>query len=510
MRTALLRLFVLALLAAGPAVAQIGIPSIGGAALDSTLLRFNPVSRLAAGLGFTTIKGGPEQGDFLLLQLQPEFDLGAIGAPQLGLGIDAPLRFQLAGGDTTRSALSFRGEDYNDTNEILAVLRYVRYGQKSGGQALYARFGALDFARIGYGGLVESYRNEVGEDARQRGGALDLDLGGVGFESMYGTFSEAGVYAARGFVRPLRAIGGEAGGWNDITLGVTVAGDLNPESGFVNAAAPGQPFVLGRNADGSPTADGVAATADRGRLRALGIDLGMQLASNPLFQAGVYANGNHLTDGAGRAGSGGGLGVLFSFTPPQNTGSRLDLRLEAVFNGAGYQPSVFNAFYEVDRLIAIDSVAVGTNPQTGDPTFATRFQSRRNVMGAQPRQGGVIGQVSGVVAGVLLISGRYQQLFDAASTGWLHMGADLLIPGGRAFARAGLDRWNIGGDATTNTDLEGRDFQLQAQAGVQLLPTLMLGVNAQRAFSPVYASGEVVDYLRQDRVEPVVQFVLPF
>lgn len=503
--------FVALLLAAAvPASAQIGIPSIGGASLDSTLLRFNPVSRLAAGLGFTAIDGGEGQGEFLLLQLQPEFDLGAIGAPQLGFGIDAPLRFQLAGGDSTRSALSFRKEDYDDTNEILAVLRYVRYGQKNGAEALYARFGALDFARIGYGGLVESYRNEVGEDARQRGGALDLDLGGVGFESLYGTFSEAGVYAGRAFVRPLRLTGGEAGGWNDITVGVTLAGDLNPESGFVNADTTGQPFLLNRTDEGAPTADGLLTTADRGRLRAIGVDIGLQIAANPLFQTGLYANVNRLSDGGPDAATGGGLGVLFSFTPPQGTATRVDVRLEAVLNGAGYQPSTFNAFYEVDRLIAVDSVVVATDPVSGAATYATRFQSRRNVLAAQPRQGGLIGQLSGVLGGVLLLNGRYQQLFDAGSTGWLHMGADLMIPGGRAFARAGLDRWNIGGDQMTNTDPEGKSFQLQAQAGVYVLPTLMIGGIAQRAFSPVYNAGEVVDYLRQDRIEPVIQFVMPF
>jgi|GEM_PF-5665035 len=506
------RFLLLALLVAAPAFApvsaQIGIPTLGGGAVDSLIQRFNPVSQVAAGLGFTTISGGEAEGQYLMLQLRPEFDLGAVGIPQLGIGIDAPLRFQVAGGDSSASAFRFRSEDYDDANERLAVLRYIRYGQKASGQALYARFGALDFARVGYGSLVESYRNEVGEGARQRGGAFDLDFGGVGVETLYGTFSEAGVYAGRAFVRPLRLMGGEAGGWNDLTVGVTVAGDLNPEGGFVSAESLGQPFFLATDADGNPTAEGLAGTADRGTLRALGVDLGMRLASNPLYNAGVYANVNRLSDGSMNA-TGGGLGVLFSFTPPEGTASRIDLRVEAVLNGAGYQPSPFNAFYEIDRLIAVDSVQTGTDTN-GDPVYSTRFQSRRNQMAAAPRQGGLIGQLSGVLAGVLLLDGRYQQLFDASSTGWLHLGADLLIPGGRAFARAGLDRWNIGGNAATNTDPEGRDFQLQAEAGVYLMPTLMVGGIAQRAFSPVYLGNEVVDYRKQDRVEPVVRFVMPF
>ncbi len=506
------RLFLLALLAAAPAAtpasAQIGIPQLGGGAVDSLIQRFNPVSQLAAGIGFATINGGEAEGQYLMLQLRPEFDLGAVGVPQLGIGLDAPLRFQVAGGDSSASAFRFRSEDYDDANERLAIFRYVRYGQKASGQALYARFGALDFARVGYGSLVESYRNEIGEGARQRGGALDLDLGGIGVETLYGTFSEAGVYAGRAFVRPLRLMGGEAGGWNDITIGVTLAGDLNPEAGFVSADSLGQPFFLATDAEGNPTAEGLAGTADRGKMRALGVDLGMRLASSPLYNAGVYANVNRLSDDVSSA-TGGGLGVLFSFTPPAGTASRLDLRIEAVLNNAGYQPSPFNAFYEIDRLIAVDSVEV-TDPGTGETSYRTRFQSRRNQMATAPRQGGLIGQLSGVLAGVLLLDGRYQQLFDEASTGWLHLGADLLIPGGRAFARAGLDRWNIGGSQLTNTDPEGRDFQLQAEAGIYLMPTLMIGGIAQRAFSPVYLGNEVVDVRRQDRVEPVVRFVMPF
>lgn len=509
------RALALALLVAlplgAPASAQIGIPVIGSTPVDSLLLRFSPVSRLAAGVGFAAISGGTADGQFLMLQLQPEFDLGAVGVPQLGIGFDAPLRFQLAGGDSAATALRFRREDYDTGAERLAVIRYIRFGQKNGREALYARLGALDFARVGYGSLVESYRNEVGEDERRRGGAFDLDLGGLGVESLYGTFPEAGVYALRGFTRPLRLMGRGEGGWNDLTLGLTVAGDLSPQSGFVHASADslGQPFFLGRDANGNPTADGVASTVDRGRLRAIGVDLGLRLAQTPMMNAGVYLNANRLSD-SGPGATGGGLGMLLSFTPPAGTASRLDVRVEAVLNGAGYQPSPFNAFYEVDRLIAVDSVAV-RDPDTGDVTgYRTRFQSRRNTMAAAPRQGGLVGQLSGVLGGLVLLNGRYQQLFDAGSTGWFHLAADFVLPGGRAFARAGLDRWNIGGNALTNTDPEGRNFQLQAEAGIYLARSLMLGVIAQRAFSPVYLDNEVVDYRRQDRLEPVVQFVMPF
>ena len=506
-RTALAAL--LALLVAPAPRAQVGIPQIPGMAVDSTLLRFNPVSRLAAGLGFTTIDGGTEQGQFLLLQFQPEVNLRAVGIPQVGFGLDAALRFQISGGDDSTSAFRFRDEDYNDPNEILSIIRYVRYGHKGSEDALYARFGAVDFGRIGYGTLVEAYRNEVGQDARRRGVEFDVDLGGFGVETLYGTFATPGVYAGRGFVRPLRLMGGEGGGLNDLTLGVTVAGDLNSRGGFVNTDSLGQPFFLNTGTDGTPTADGLAGVEDRGRLQALGLDLGLRLASNGLANIGVYANATRFsgTDTGGGGGTGAGLGVLLSLAPPEATGTRFDARLEAVYGGAGYMPSYFNAFYEVERLLVVDSVTVAT---PAGPARRARYQSRRNELAASPSQAGIIGQASAVLLGLFRVEGRYQQLFDVGSTGWFHVGADLLAPSNRGYVRAGMDRWNIGGDGTTNADAEGRDFSLQAEVGVHLSPYLLVGGIAQRAFAPVYANNTVVDYRRQDRLAPVVQFVMPF
>ncbi len=496
-------------LLAVPARAQIGLPQIPGTAIDETLLRFNPVSQLAAGLGFSTIDGGAGQGNYLLFQIQPEFDLRAAGIPEVGLGIDAPLRFQV-GGDST-GTLRFRSEDYDDRNEVLSVLRYVRYGEKGADRAVYARFGAIDFGRIGYGTLVEAYRNEVGQDARTRGAAFDLDLGGVGVETLYGSFTRPGVYAGRGYVRPFRLMGYPEGGLADLTVGVTVAGDLNQRGGYVNTAEPGQPFFLETAADGTPTAEGALGVADRGTLGALGIDVGLRLTQPGLLGLGVYANATRFADTAadGGAGIGGGIGVLLSIAPPEATGTRFDARLEAVYGGSGYLPSVFNAFYEVERLYVADSVDVA-GPLPGETVRRARYQSRRNALTAAPSQGGIVGQASAVFLGAIRVEGRYQQLFETGATGWFHVGADLLLPNNVATLRAGIDRWNIGGDETTNEDAEGRNLSMQAELGVHLTPYLLVGGRAQRAFAPIYAEGRVVDFIRQDRLEPIVQAVLPF
>ena len=206
---------------------------------------------------------------------------------------------------------------------------------------------------------------------------------------------------------------------------------------------------------------------------------------------------------------GGSAGVLLTVAPPEATGTRFDARLEAIYGGQGYLPSLFNAFYEVERLLVVDSVSVA-GPLPGDVVRQARYQSRRNALTAAPSQGGVVGQASVVLLGFLRVEGRYQQLFDTGATGWAHAGADLLLPNNIAFLRAGLDRWNIGGSQTTNGDPEGRNMAMKAEVGVHLSPYLLVGGIAERAFSPVYQDGQVVDFLRQDRLQPVVQAVLPF
>ena len=490
-----------ALAVSAAASAQITVPRIPGTPLDSSLVGlFDPVSQLSAGLGLTSIDGGDDDGEFFLLDLSPEFNLAPLGLRQVGLGLDAPLRFQVGGGEDG-SGFQFRSEDYDEQNEVLSIIRYVRYGRKQGNEALYARFGAIDFGRIGYGSLVEGYRNEVGEDGRTRGGAFDLDLAGIGVETLYGSFTEAGVYAGRGFIRPFRVLGGSEGGLNNLEIGVTVAGDLNSEGGFVNADAPGEPFALGAGPDGGPTADGVAGVGDEGALRAYGLDVGLRLTGSDAYQLGLYADVTHL-DGYGT----GGGGLLLTVNPP-GTATFLSFRLGAIYEGEQFTPTLFNAFYEVDRLVRVDSVM---NAETG--RREARFQSRRNLLlAADEASGGVVAQMSGILAGLVRVEGRFQQDFATAEGGWLHLGADLRLPGGFATARAGLDAWNIGGDddEPALSGMGAGDYRLSAEATLQPHPNLAIGLTAASEFAPVYEGGEVIDQVRQDRFEPVVRLVLP-
>jgi hypothetical protein len=512
------------LVAPRPARAQLGA-LLPGMSVDSTAYAFSPTNLLGAALGITSFSGGLADGEYLTLTIQPEVDLTALGLAQVGVGVYAPLRFQLhAGDDTTDTGgFRFRREDYDDANELLSIIRYVRYGQKSGGQALYARFGMLDGASVGYGQLVSFYRNEVGNDARRRGLALDVDLGMLGVETLYGTLADAGVYAARGYLRPFwrPAETGGGGGLGALALGVTLAGDLDGDGAYVNPDSSGAPFV--RPAD-VPAADslGFARGVEDGRLTTFGVDLAFPFLQGDGFALAAYADAAKILD----YGWGGGGGLGLSIAPPAGL-ARFDARLELRYLGARYLPSFFNAFYEVERSRIVDSTAV----DVGLPSerMVPVVQTRRNELLAQGEsQGGIFGALAGTVLGLFRIEGTYQQLFGSdgeagalarggsaageRGTGWLHLGATLGRPGQDLLVgRASFDRWNIGGDRSTLVSENDALFQAEVSAG--LVQYVQLGLIYENAFQPIYEEGDqgkLLGHRRQNRFEPRVALLLPF
>lgn len=503
----------LALAAPRPAAAQFGT-LLPGLSVDSTALNLTPTNLLAAAFGITSFSGGLADGEYLTLTLQPEVDLSAIGLNEVGFGMYAPLRFQINAGDDTTSSggLRFREEDYDDPNELLSIIRYVRYGQKNGDQALYARFGSLDGANVGYGSMLSFYRNEVGTDARRRGLAFDLDAGLMGVETVYGSFTDPGVYAARGYVRPFwvpEELGGGLG-LSALALGFTLAGDLERAGGYVNPDSSGAPFVLPDALVGTPP-PGAAVGREDGGLTTVGVDLALPFAQGDGFALAAFADLSKILD----YGWGGGAGLGLSLTPPAGL-ARFDARLELRYLGAHYIPRYFNAFYEVERIRQVDSTDV---PLDGGGTQrVAQYQTRRNELLAQTESyGGLFGALAGTVFGVFRVEGTYQQLFETGGTGWLHLGATLGRPGrDLLIARASFDRWNIGGDATTLTTDADALFQAEVSAG--LMRYLQLGLVYENAFQPIFegegaeraSSNRVVGHRRQSRFEPRVQLLFPF
>ncbi len=502
-------LLALALATPRPAAAQLGT-LLPGISPDTTALNLSPANLIAGSLGITSFSGGLADGEYLTLTLQPEIDLSAIGLNDVGFGVYAPLRFQIVAGDDTSASggFRFREEDYDDPGEILSIIRYVRYGQKNGDQSLYARFGLLDGANVGYGSMLSFYRNEVGNDQRRRGLAFDVDAGMLGVETVFGSFSNPGVYAARGYVRPFWQPSEAGGGFglSALAVGLTLAGDVDPTGGYVNPDSSGAPFFLSNDESGTPPPAGAVVARDDGALTTVGVDLAMPFVQGDGFALAAFADVSKILD----YGWGGGAGLGLALTPPAGL-ARIDARLELRYLGAHYIPRYFNAFYEVDRIRVVDSVAVPVD--SGGTRMVPRFQTRRNELLAQDESyGGLFGTLGATFLGLFHLEGTYQQLFEDGGTGWFHLGGTLGRPGrDLVVGRLGFDVWNIGGSRETLTTTS--DMLFQAEVSTGLIRYVQLGLVYENAFQPIFDdvdSGKVLGHRRQTRFEPRVQLLLPF
>jgi len=431
---------------------------------------------VGGGLGFTYLVN--EQGEaepYLLLTLRPELSFG-----KLGVGIATDLRINIE----TRQ---IRKEDWDSFEDFLAAIRYVRYSQKYS-RGLYARYGALDAARLGYGQQVYLYKNELGLDIRKRGLALDYDGGFAGFESLWSNFAQAEVFGGRVFVRPLHRMTMPV--IRNLTLGITVSGDLNTNVSYVNETVPGAPFAL-------EEVDSVQVGVKKGALVIAGFDLGLPLLKSSLLTVTPYFEWAKIIDyGAGAA-----TGILAASSLPGI--GQIDARLEFRAMGDRYLPSYFNAFYEVDR-IRIDTTVVVNGEEV------TLYNTKRNQLAAARGQNGWYGSLSGFLFNFVQVEGSYQRLLDAPNSGWLHIGAGL-IPNGNTsvFARAAFDRWNIGSE-TELFRIQDEDAMLSAEVGYKPMPFVWVSMLYQQTFQPIRQDGRVVGYKKQERFEPRVQLMITF
>jgi hypothetical protein len=94
------------------------------------------------GIGAVTMDGKT----WTQIALRPEIPIG-----KLGIALDLTLYFDENG--------DIRKEDWNDVEDILEKIYYIRWGHK--GDPLYLKAGALDRVTMGYGILVHNYSNTI-------------------------------------------------------------------------------------------------------------------------------------------------------------------------------------------------------------------------------------------------------------------------------------------------------------------------------------------------------------
>lgn len=407
---------------------------------------------VTGGVGMTIIDGKP----YYLFHLFPELSFGKIG-----IGLDINIRVGEDG--------KVRNEDFNDAYSYLRLIRYVRYGNKN--DPWYARVGSIDYARLGHGSIMYMYRNSSSYDLRKVGVEFDADFQKVGFESMYSDVGGAGVFGVRGYVRPLQFTDAASipilGG---LEAGATLASDLNKDANMTWGDASGTTRLA----------------QEGGALSIVGFDLGLPLLTHEIVRSTLYGDyAKILTYGSGTTvGLSLGLRGLGLFT--------VDAKYERRFVGDQFLPSYFDAFYERDRFQIID-----TNH------FISKAQLLRNAEAFE----GYFGEVFVSVLNTFNIIGGYQSPVGERNAGTLHMELQTsqALPG--ILLSGGYDKKNIG--AIFKLD---NNSLLYAQVGYKPVPYMVVSMLYQWTWTEVRdeATGNVIGYQSQKRIEPKVDFIVTF
>jgi hypothetical protein len=411
------------------------------------------------GAGLMWIDGEPHYR----ISLRPE-----VSFMNFGVGLDLNLDFDKEG--------KLRKENFNEFSDYLSIIRYVRYGMKN--EPVYIKLGALDYHTIGHGTIMNRYNNSPSFDTRKIGLAADIDFGQFGFESIYGTFGEGGIFGLRGYVRPLQFNPStDLPILRNIEIGATYAVDFNQYAGVLNGnynASSGE-FDI---------------TEDNGSLSIIGVDIGFPIIKSSLATLTLYADYNKIIN----FGSGTATGIKFDL---EGLGLvSLMAKLERRFNGEKYIPSYFNSFYELDRFRYF----------AGTDTFSSKVQQLSVLTDPQ---NGWFGELGVRVLNLFDIVGSYQRLDKDSKSGILHLYSEIAPEDAPFVARAGYDKVRIEDEKDIFT-LDDRSY-LYTELGYKPMPYLLISIVYHWTFAPVRDSGDnVISYETQKRIEPRISFIFPF
>ena len=168
----------------------------------------------------------------------------ALGPFAVGLGV--PLNLLAINDDSTGTRDSktyehvLRRSDWNQAQDYLKFVRFVRYGHKR--EPLYLLAGQLWGSTLGHGTLVNRYSNSLSLDQRKFGIAFDFNSDYFGVETLVDNVAGVGILGGRAYVRPFAGMPGLGG----LAFGFTTV--VDPTAPLVPfATAPAISFRSGRS-----------------------------------------------------------------------------------------------------------------------------------------------------------------------------------------------------------------------------------------------------------------------
>lgn len=415
-------------------------------------------SFIGGAAGMTWIDGNPNYS----LRFFPEFQFA-----NFGFGLDLNLDWNSDG--------NIRTENFNEASDYISIIRFIRYGHK--GDEIYARIGALDYATIGHGTIVGLYNNNTSFDAKKIGFEFDMDFNSFGFETIYGNFARAGLFAARGYTRPLQFTDlKETPILGMLEAGISIATDMNENAGILEATY-------------YPDIDILKPTNDKGSLTFIGVDIGLPLLSTKLIDLDLYSDFNKIIN----FGSGLAIGLMADF----NGLGIFDIKakIERQFNGDNYIPSYFNALYEVERF--------NLNKNTG--AIKSKVQQLEF---ANDQSNGYYGELYGSALGLFKVLGSFQKLDRISYSGILHLRGQLAPESMQFLFNVGYDKINIGnfGDLFTTDE----HSYLFVELGYKINPFLLASIVYHWNFTPIRDDlDNIIGYKPQKRIEPRISLIYP-
>lgn len=411
------------------------------------------------GLGINWIDGKP----FYRVSFRPE-----VSFADFGVGLDLNLDFDSEG--------KLRTENFNEASDYLSIIRYVRYGLKN--DPVFIKVGALDYYTLGHGSIMQHFNNSPTFDNRRIGLVADIDFGKFGIESIMGTFSPAGVFGLRAYVRPLQfSSAGDIPIIGNLEVGASFVSDFNKNAGILEG-------TYNKNLQEFNT------TKDNGAISVIGFDLGLPLLKSSVTDITLYADYSKIIN----FGSGVATGIMFDFN--LSTLLNISAKLERRFNNGKYIPAYFNSFYEVERFKVDSSTA--------------NFTSKAQMLnGITENMNGFYGDLLIRVLNLFDVYGSYQRLDKESKSGILNLRAAIEPEGAPFVLRAGYDKINIQSEKDMFT-LDDRSY-LFTEAGYKPVEYILVSIVYSWTYTPVRGNDDkIISFEPQKRIEPRVSFIYPF
>ncbi len=418
---------------------------------------------IGGGLGMTWIDGKPHYSIFF----KPEISIA-----NFGLGINLLLEYDNQG--------TLRTESFDEVADYLSIIRYVRYGHKQ--DPFYVRFGALDYATLGHGSIMNLYNNSPSFDSKGIGFEFDWDFENYGFEIVYGNLARKGVAGVRGYVRPLKFTpAAEIPVISNLEIGSSYAADFNDYAGITQVAF-------------DSSSNKLQIIEDKGIMEVVGLDLGLPIRLSQFFKFTPYFDYAKIVD----FGSGTALGFMFDFS---GVGlATVKTKFERRFNGENYLPGYFNSFYEIERI--------SVDPNSSNSYFTGNFSKAAVLKNMQSIGNGYYGELFIQILNTFDILGSYQRLDDKANSGILHLSTDISPADASFLLRLGYDKIRIENEEDL-FKLDDRSY-LYSEIGYKPIPYILVSMVYNWTFSPVRdADKRIIRYEPQRRIEPRISFVYP-